>query len=324
MENWKEARKHFSKLGLMFFLGTLTVFAVQLGAVELTGAVNPKVFESGDMSLLISMLPMYLIAMPIMILLIKRVPGERPQAHKLGTGQLLAVFCISYAIMFLGNLLGQLITWGIGLLKGQFISNTIVDLVQGLNPLTAFVIMVLCAPVIEEWIFRKLLIDRTVRYGETVAVLLSGLMFGLFHGNLNQFAYAFLLGIFWGFVYVKTGRLIYTIVPHMVINFMGSVVSLLLLENPLFQMDNPGTESTVGLLSENGLSFILTALYGVLVLGLVSAGIALFFVNRRKFRCRPGEIVLPKGKRFSVVMLNAGMVLYSLFWLVQIVLQLLE
>ena len=66
-------------------------------------------------------------------------------------------------------------------------------------------IMVLCAPVAEELIFRKLLIDRLTQYGEGVAVLFSGLMFGLFHGNLNQFVYAFVLGLCFGFIYVKTG-----------------------------------------------------------------------------------------------------------------------
>lgn len=323
MENWKEAKKHFSRLGLMFFLGTLIVFAVQLGTTALVQAINPRLFENVDISLVLSMLPMYLVGMPIMIGLIKRVPGTKPQQHKLGAGQLLTVFCISYAIMFVGNLIGQLITLGIGLIKAQPVSNVIVDLVQTLNPLTAFFIMVLCAPVIEEFVFRKLLIDRTVRYGQAAAVLLSGLMFGLFHGNLNQFAYAFLLGAFWGFVYVKTGRLLYTIVPHMVINFMGSVVSLLLLENPLAQMDYTDMQSAAGLLSQNGLSFVVSALYVVFVLSLVSAGIALFFVNLSKFRLGPGEVVIPKGKRFSAVILNVGMVLYILFWIIQIVLQLL-
>ena len=42
--------------------------------------------------------------------------------------------------------------------------------------------------------FRKLLIDRIVPFGQRVAVVVSGLAFGLFHGNFYQFFYAFSLG----------------------------------------------------------------------------------------------------------------------------------
>ena len=65
--------------------------------------------------------------------------------------------------------------------------------------IVTFLYMVICAPILEEYIFRKLIVDRTVKYGQGVAVVLSGLMFGLFHGNLNQFAYAFYWECFWHF-----------------------------------------------------------------------------------------------------------------------------
>ena len=55
------------------------------------------------------------------------------------------------------------------------------------NMMVTFLYMVICAPILEEYIFRKLIVDRTVKYGQGVAIVLSGLMFGLFHGNLNQF-----------------------------------------------------------------------------------------------------------------------------------------
>ena len=58
------------------------------------------------------------------------------------------------------------------------------------------------APVVEEFIFRKFLIDRVYRYGEWVAILTSGLMFGLFHENLAQFFFATLIGCFFAFFYI--------------------------------------------------------------------------------------------------------------------------
>lgn len=91
-------------------------------------------------------------------------------------------------------------------------------------------VMVLLAPVLEELLFRKMLIDRTIKYGEGISVLISALFFGLFHGNLNQFAYAFVIGGVFAFVYVKTGNVKYTIYMHMLVNFLGSAVSMGLLK----------------------------------------------------------------------------------------------
>ena len=64
--------------------------------------------------------------------------------------------------------------------------------------------LVIVGPIFEEWLFRKQLIDHTRKYGEKTAILLSGLAFGLFHMNLFQFFYAFLLGLMFGYVYTRT------------------------------------------------------------------------------------------------------------------------
>lgn len=66
------------------------------------------------------------------------------------------------------------------------------------NPLL-FQILTLCivAPVIEEIVFRGMMYDRLCEYTkEENAILLSALIFGIYHGNLTQGIYAGLLGIF--------------------------------------------------------------------------------------------------------------------------------
>ena len=113
--------------------------------------------------------------------------------------------------MYCGNLVGTLITTVVGTLKGSAVDNALMTYATESNMIVTFIYMVICAPILEEYIFRKLIVDRTVKYGQGVAIVLSGLMFGLFHGNLNQFAYAFLLGMFLAFLYVKTGNLKITI-----------------------------------------------------------------------------------------------------------------
>lgn len=318
----KTYKKHFSLLGLMYFLGALIIIGVQVAVSMLVLAFAPSLLDNPNLSLLVSMLPTYTIAFPLTSLLIHQIPGVQMKKHNMKPTQLLGAFAISYALMYLSNLAGQFFTNIIGIIKGSPVDDAIADLVSELNPLTAFFVMVLLAPALEEWIFRKLLVDRTIRYGEGTAIFLSGLMFGLFHGNLNQFVYTFLIGAFWAFIYVKTGRLRYTLYLHMALNFMGSVGSLFFL----------GAISTLegGSSAMNGFHFLLGMLiplaivipYLIVVFGLVISGIVLLVTNWKRFRLIPAELFIPKEKRFSVIFLNAGMILYVLFWIIQIVLQL--
>lgn len=318
----KTYKKHFSSLGLMYFFGALIIIGVQVAVSMSVLTFAPSLLDNPNLSLLVSMLPTYAIAFPLTSLLIHQVPGVQMKKHNMKPTQLLGAFAISYALMYLSNLAGQFFTNIIGIIKGSPVDDAIADLVSELNPLTAFFVMVLLAPALEEWIFRKLLVDRTIRYGEGTAIFLSGLMFGLFHGNLNQFVYTFLVGAFWAFIYVKTGRLRYTIYLHMALNFMGSVGSL-------FFLDAISTLEG-GSSAMNGFHFLLGMLlplaivipYLIVVFGLVISGIVLLVTNWKRFRLIPAELFIPKEKRFSVIFLNAGMILYVLFWIIQIILQL--
>ena len=218
----KSMKKSFSSLGFRFLIGTLVTYAVQMGVMTIVGAVKPEWLQDTTISLILAVLPLYLVGMPVLIAVVKRMPGEAPAKKSITPGQFVLALIMCFALMYCGNLVGTLITTVVGALKGSAVDNALMTYATGSNMIVTFLYMVICAPILEEYIFRKLIVDRTVKYGQGVAVVLSGLMFGLFHGNLNQFAYAFLLGMFLAFLYVKTGELKVTIGLHMCINFMGS------------------------------------------------------------------------------------------------------
>lgn len=319
-------RHHFSRLGWMYFLGTLILFGVQFAVFFLVEKLPFIRIESMDDYLFASMLPMYLIGMPLMGLLIKIVPSTPIQKHKMTFRQWLAAFFMCYAIMYPSNIVGLAITMIISAIKGAPVANQAMDTITGISPWTAVFITVLCAPVSEELLFRKLLIDRTIKYGEKVSILFSGFIFGLFHGNLNQFAYAFTLGIFFGFIYVKTGKLIYTITMHMIVNFLSSVILFVL--EPLGYaelMNAPGDPTlSMQMAMEHLPELLLLSLYGLAILVFFIAGIICLAVNFRKMKLRPGMVSVPKGKLFTASVFNVGMILFTLFWLIQIILQLLK
>ena len=65
------------------------------------------------------------------------------------------------------------------------------------NPLWLNLLFIAVLPaIVEEYIFRCVLYQGFRRCGLLKTALLTALMFGLAHGNLNQFLYAFAVGIF--------------------------------------------------------------------------------------------------------------------------------
>lgn len=317
----KGGRKFFNKLGLSFFFGTLIIYGVQIGIALLVETLWPELLENPDINLMVSMIPMYVIGMPLLLLLISRVPAEKIPKRKMSVGKWLIAAMMAYAIMYISNITGTVITFVIELVKMDTVDNAIQDVALSTGAGVRILFMVICAPIFEELIFRKFLVDRAVRYGEGVAVVLSGLMFGLFHGNLSQFIYAAALGMFLAFVYVKTGKLIYTIAIHMFVNFMGGVLGVWILEMSGFAelMANPAAMEEK--LAEMLVGVFIMLAYVFVLLGIVIAGFVLLIVFRKKFKMNPGKITIPKGKRFVTIICNVGMILFCLFFVVEIILQ---
>lgn len=329
-EALKAARKLFSKLGWMYVIGTVVIYAVQLGAAGLVKVIRPEWLYNADISLLLSVLPMYLIGMPILILLVKGIPESVPARHGMKAGQFVLSVIMCFAIMFLSNLVGNIVTMVIGALKGSMVQNEILNITTSVSMWLTFVFMVICAPCMEEYVFRKLIVDRTIWYGQGVAMVVSGLMFGLFHGNLNQFVYAFSLGVFLAYLYAKTGNLKITIAIHMIINFMGGIVSsgaLRLIDMDEYMRVMSGGADFAALYAyvmEHLAGWILYLLYMMFTFGVMIAGGVLMVVClvKRKFVIDRGQFSIPRGKRFRTVILNVGMIVYCVIWIAMIIFQL--
>lgn len=108
---------------------------------------------------------------------------------------------------------------------------------------------------------------------------------------LINLIYAFTLGVFWGFIYVKTGRLIYTVALHMTVNFLGSIPGLLLMKSTFFNQlsllaeNNPS--AIVGLVMQHPVQFLLICFYMLLLFGLVITGIIFWAINFKEIQMCP-------------------------------------
>ena len=77
----------------------------------------------------------------------------------------------------------------------------------------------IAAPIVEEILFRGFIQRSLLPFGKKFAVFASALLFGMFHGNLIQTPYAFLVGLVLGYVAAEY-NIWWAILLHMVNNMV--------------------------------------------------------------------------------------------------------
>ena len=165
----------------------------------------------------------------------------------------------------LGLLLNVFVSFGLSLLPDPILADY-TEQTSGVFETVTFLSVlaqVVAAPLAEELIFRGVIFSRLKRAMPVwAAAVASSIMFGLVHGQLLWAAYAFLLGILFCAVVVKTGSLLTAVVLHMAFNLGGVLLPLLPMELTV--------EYVVGIAAETGA---------------VSA-LILYWIFRRKSFCR--------------------------------------
>lgn len=237
--------------------------------------------------------------------------AEKP---RFGFGWWILIAVIGMGAMEIGALVGQGFMKLLSYLVGYDYANGLETIVSG-SPLWAtFLGTVVLAPLGEEFIFRKLLIDRTRRWGDAVSVLLSGILFGLFHGNLFQLFYTTMFGFLLAYIYTRTGRLGWCVGLHALTNFWGGIVPTLL-RNWIGADIIADPEKLSAHLMKNPLQYFVYTLYGMIIYALMIAAVVLLICLRKKIRFGDGTCVLPAGRRFRTVVLNGGMTVALLAFL---------
>lgn len=96
---------------------------------------------------------------------------------------------------------------------------------ENVTPLLALY-SILIAPVSEELIFRGVTMKYAVKCMPFFAAnMFQAFLFGLFHANVIQGVYAFVIGLFCGYVCYKGGSIYLSILFHMLFNLWGTFAS---------------------------------------------------------------------------------------------------
>ena len=318
----REQRKQYSRLGFCLFAFFAITVLVQFGMSGALYLAAPALvdawMDTAWFPLLLSAVPMYLVAFPVtmaLLRLLKPVPASG--GERFGTQEIILLSVLAMGIGFGVSRIGAGVEFFLQIEGvGEVTDQDFTSFAMLLN----IIVAVFLAPAAEELLFRKYFIDRVGGYGEQTAVLLSGLLFGLAHGNFQQFCYTFALGMVWAYVYVRTGNLGYTIAFHMLFNFFGVMVSggiyrsLMEIADPLsavwrFKLMTGIDLGALGQWAGTLASLLYLKLEFVCSMG----GIVLLLMKRKQIHFRQGDREIPEGRRFSTALLNPGMIAFLAF-----------
>ena len=143
------------------------------------------------------------------------------RTYKPFLGEAVMLFTAGMAMGVVGNIITLIIN---AFMDFVFNTGQIEEAFAGMKPqnMSEFAIYAFCicivAPIAEEFIFRNLLLKPLRAYSDMTAAIVSGLIFGLYHANFDQFAYAFLLGVFFAAIAVRYNSILPTILLHAVNN----------------------------------------------------------------------------------------------------------
>lgn len=121
------------------------------------------------------------------------------------------------------------------------------------------------AAFVEEISLRGCVMQNLRKYGDSFAVVMSALAFGIMHMNLVQAPFAIIVGLGLGYITVKTDSLWPAIIIHALNNLLSTVVS--------YMYDMGGNETTINLI------------YSLMVYVFIGVGIVCFvmFVRRASY-----------------------------------------
>lgn len=314
----KAMRKCFSLCGWSVAITTVAMFAVFIGIGVVFGVMEmffPDAINIYNNNLLLINEAAIAGAVLWGILPLLFLPAQTPEKNPMSAKMFVTLMCVSYLIGTVGNLISNIGLTFWNLFTGNEVTNDLAEILSSISPWQMILCTGILAPIIEEFLFRKLLIDRMYPHGEMAAILTSAVLFGLFHQNFSQFLYAFGIGVVLGYLYCRTGSYIKVTLLHMAFNFIGGVIPTIITMDlyGFFEiMENTAEQDILNVLPQIAGDYALPLaaylVYTLFTMALNIAGVVLLVLNYKKISIKKSQSTLSKSERVSAVTLNAGMI----------------
>lgn len=290
--NFMNFKKASSRMALIYsaVYGVLLVAEIILGVI----LVIFQEFNQTTLAIILSIVPLYLIGFPLAVFLFKRFPdcSGITEKENMSALQFVKCFITAYAFMNIGSIISSFIQVMLSAMSQTDITDPASELIMGDAPkILLFISTVIIAPIGEELLFRYLPYKKISGYGNMEYVLLTSLCFSFFHMNFFQGIYAFLIGLVLGMVFLKTRKLIYCIMIHMLANFVGGILAPLSLNNVIFG-----------------------AVFSICMLSATVAGIFIFVSYIKKTDKQPLKEMALVSKKDMLV--NLGMIVFFIIFII--------
>ncbi len=214
---------------ILMMFGANVVISVLLIALSSFGVLDLMAgdYGLGNTGYLMLTMVLYLLFLPVPALI--TAANSRVRVHpfplkKVGFGAAVCLLLAGMGLAILSNLLSSYLMdffTLIGIPYPEFpdtMELTATSLV--LNIVSTAVLPALA----EELIFRGYIQGALKPFGNGIAIVLSAFLFGIFHGNILQFPFAFFMGLVFGWLFTSTG----SIWPCILVHFGNNLMSVLL------------------------------------------------------------------------------------------------
>lgn len=141
---------------------------------------------------------------------------------------LVPLLLVGLGVCMLSNVLGSMFSsvfssFGIESTSTDFQS----DILKGWYfPVISILGGAILPALIEEFALRGVVLGSLRKYGDTFAIIVSAAIFGIMHGNLEQIPFAFVIGLYLGFITVKTGSVWAAVLLHLINNGFAFAFSI--------------------------------------------------------------------------------------------------
>ena len=192
-------------------------------------AVGARLIDNFALQILV--VQMCVLAPTIVFCLFLQPKGERHATIRddlcIRPVKISTVLLVAVTMLFLSplltfvNLLSQL-------LSNYVAAESIVEEISGSPFWVAFAVIAVLPAVTEEFVYRGMLFGGCRKRSILMGAIVSGLVFGLMHGNLNQLMYAFVMGVVFALIDEITGSTVSSMVMHLLVNGTSVVLVYLM------------------------------------------------------------------------------------------------
>lgn len=245
------------------------------------------------LSTIIFTIPFIVLTVPMNVRVSSACPLGRGEK-----GTFLPIILVGLGASMLGNILSSMFTGFLETIGFSSYNPPLpTDTSSGWHiPLLVMLGGVILPALIEEFALRGIALGALKKFGNTFAIILTAVLFGLMHGNIEQIPFAFVLGLYLGFAVIRTGTMWTAVVIHLINNGFAFLIQIL--------------QGVVGNAELNVISYI----YFMLTVLLTAVGLLLGSRVKGCFSLpkeEKGELTL--GEKLSTAALTPCIIIFALY-----------